>query len=233
MANFIQRSQRPRLAPHPATLGSTIARPPHPATVAQPKALPLVGAVKPLSAHPATIPTGSNSVAQRADIFSSSDSPSEDSGSDFEPESGDDGDDEFYEYHERAAFDHSTIPRNKEVAKRVRGVLYTFRYTGNGTVDFKSPVRGPAANIIKDVNICDPTNDDLIHGTLLPLKQPRGDNSAHFRAANQRAGLGNSALSPKGYTWHHHPDKGRMQLIDRQVHAEFKHVGGKAIWGTV
>ncbi len=119
------------------------------------------------------------------------------------------------------------------VAKSIRGVVYTFRYTGHGTVDFLNPVKGPAAKIIRDVNICDPEErrshlrqqasaQAALRRQLRPLQS--GESA---RQARQRA------TSPNGYTWHHHPDKGRMQLIDRQVHAEFKHVGGKAIWGTV
>ncbi|MCS1351166.1 HNH endonuclease [Mechercharimyces sp. CAU 1602] len=37
--------------------------------------------------------------------------------------------------------------------------------------------------------------------------------------------------SPKDYTWHHHQDTGRMQLIPRDVHESARHTGGHAIWG--
>ena len=30
-----------------------------------------------------------------------------------------------------------------------------------------------------------------------------------------------------GYTWHHHQETGRMQLIPEDVHEWIKHVGGK------
>jgi len=34
------------------------------------------------------------------------------------------------------------------------------------------------------------------------------------------------------YTWHHHQDTGKMQLVDRKAHGSTKpHVGGKKIWG--
>ncbi|MGD7043208.1 HNH endonuclease [Jeotgalibacillus proteolyticus] len=36
--------------------------------------------------------------------------------------------------------------------------------------------------------------------------------------------------TPDGYSWHHHQDTGRMQLVDQQVHAATGHTGGKAIW---
>ena len=37
--------------------------------------------------------------------------------------------------------------------------------------------------------------------------------------------------NPKGYTWHHHEDTGKMQLVDSSIHAKSAHTGGRAIWG--
>ncbi|EDY52439.1 YD repeat-containing protein [Streptomyces clavuligerus] len=53
--------------------------------------------------------------------------------------------------------------------------------------------------------------------------QLTGSRSRDFRLANQAAGL---PSTPTGYTWHHHQDRGLMQLIDRQVHADTGHTGG-------
>ena len=36
---------------------------------------------------------------------------------------------------------------------------------------------------------------------------------------------------PEGYTWHHHEEPGRMQLVDTEVHAKTLHTGGRSIWG--
>ena len=36
---------------------------------------------------------------------------------------------------------------------------------------------------------------------------------------------------PEGYTWHHHEEPGRMQLVDSEIHAETRHVGGRYLWG--
>ena len=36
---------------------------------------------------------------------------------------------------------------------------------------------------------------------------------------------------PEGYTWHHHEEPGRMQLVDSKIHAETRHVGGRYLWG--
>ena len=52
-----------------------------------------------------------------------------------------------------------------------------------------------------------------------------GSRSKDFTAANRAAGL---RETPVGYTWHHHQNAGRMQLIDRGVHAKTGHTGGFA-----
>lgn len=36
---------------------------------------------------------------------------------------------------------------------------------------------------------------------------------------------------PSKYTWHHHQDKGELQLVEYKVHSEVRHRGGFAIWG--
>lgn len=81
-----------------------------------------------------------------------------------------------------------------------------------------------------------------------------GRHDLHFRAANQRlhhalqadtnlaSALGISPKQiaqlptlkkpPNGYTWHHHQDVGRMQLIKQSAHELARpHTGGMSIWG--
>ena len=81
-----------------------------------------------------------------------------------------------------------------------------------------------------------------------------GRPALHFRAANKRlyeairadsglarqlglsaeevAALPTSRRPPSGYSWHHHQDVGRMQLITDSAHDLAKpHTGGMAIWG--
>lgn len=38
-------------------------------------------------------------------------------------------------------------------------------------------------------------------------------------------------IKPKGYTWHHHQDEGKMQLVDEFIHSKTGHTGGRHIWG--
>ena len=41
----------------------------------------------------------------------------------------------------------------------------------------------------------------------------------------------NGAPRIKGLTWHHGPECGNMQLVPTKMHSEYRHTGGKAIWG--
>lgn len=36
---------------------------------------------------------------------------------------------------------------------------------------------------------------------------------------------------PKDYTWHHHQEPGKMQLVDKYIHKKTGHDGGFSIWG--
>ena len=38
--------------------------------------------------------------------------------------------------------------------------------------------------------------------------------------------------TPDGFTWHHNEEKGKMQLVDSDIHAQTGHTGGKSIWGN-
>ena len=58
--------------------------------------------------------------------------------------------------------------------------------------------------------------------------EPTGDRKADVSAANKAAGY---EETPDGKTWHHHQDRGRMQLVDREIHKRTGHKGGWSIWG--
>lgn len=36
---------------------------------------------------------------------------------------------------------------------------------------------------------------------------------------------------PKGFTWHHSEETGKLQLVDSKIHASTGHTGGQNIWG--
>ncbi|WP_067729138.1 HNH endonuclease [Oceanobacillus damuensis] len=37
--------------------------------------------------------------------------------------------------------------------------------------------------------------------------------------------------TPEGYVWHHTEDPGVLQLVDKEIHAETGHTGGRSLWG--
>jgi hypothetical protein len=58
--------------------------------------------------------------------------------------------------------------------------------------------------------------------------KPTGSRLRDERTANSAAGL---SRTPKDYTWHHHQDHGRMQLVPTAIHSETGHTGGFSLWG--
>jgi A nuclease of the HNH/ENDO VII superfamily with conserved WHH len=56
-----------------------------------------------------------------------------------------------------------------------------------------------------------------------------GSDDGDFAAANNVAGYGKT---PPGYTWHHHEDLGRFQLVRTAIHKRWEsaHWGGRSIW---
>lgn len=40
-----------------------------------------------------------------------------------------------------------------------------------------------------------------------------------------------SSGAPEGYTWHHHEEPGKLELIDEEIHKQTGHTGGREIWG--
>ena len=59
---------------------------------------------------------------------------------------------------------------------------------------------------------------------------PTGNRSGDFRAANEAAGFGRGNPQPSGFTWHHHQDYGRMQLVETKAHKRTGHTGGASMW---
>lgn len=47
---------------------------------------------------------------------------------------------------------------------------------------------------------------------------------------NQLADI-EDGYTPEGYTWHHNEEKGKMQLVDSDIHSQTRHTGGRNIWG--
>lgn len=74
-----------------------------------------------------------------------------------------------------------------------------------------------------------PTHDRICNKLLYEeiLKDPKL--AAKFTA--EEIELFKNGEKPKTYTWHHHQDTGRMQLVDAYLHEKTGHTGGYNIWG--
>jgi hypothetical protein len=57
--------------------------------------------------------------------------------------------------------------------------------------------------------------------------KPTGSRRLDRSAANKAAGL---PETPDGYTWHHHQEHGRMQLVPSELHQATGHTGGFSLW---
>jgi uncharacterized Zn-binding protein involved in type VI secretion len=57
------------------------------------------------------------------------------------------------------------------------------------------------------------------------LKNVSGNNDVDFKEANRLAGLPSGRRPPLGETWHHVPNSNKMQLVPREIHADFTHIG--------
>lgn len=38
--------------------------------------------------------------------------------------------------------------------------------------------------------------------------------------------------TPNAYTWHHHQDRGVLELVEYDIHSKTPHIGGYSIWGA-
>ncbi|SHO58017.1 HNH endonuclease [Vibrio quintilis] len=130
------------------------------------------------------------------------------------------------------------VPSDKETEKDVNGTTYRFYNDTDGCLEFMCPKGGkpkcPKAPGTWEVNIEDGGNPGKTKFTGNPLNS--GSRPQHFKVSNMiyegTPHPVNGDKSPAGYTWHHHKDRGKMQLIDRDVHASFSHKGGYSIWGS-
>lgn len=111
--------------------------------------------------------------------------------------------------------------------------------------------RHPTTGIVFDQKGFPIFNDIAKFDTRIPrqyslVKDPKG----HMRAAtrNLRENIQSGKISPdqftkeqladikagkekiNGFTWHHHQDTGRMQLIPEEIHEKVGHVGGMDMW---
>lgn len=145
----------------------------------------------------------------------------------------------------------------RPLATNANGDQVTLRQPGaNGTIRVDNPdgtvtYTRNGESVRYDANgfpLFDSTRADLY---LPPDKIVVGSRETHFTAANRMlaertddqlrgAGFSNADIAniragntPDNYTWHHHQDVGRMQLVRTSEHETFSggHTGGWSLWG--
>ncbi|NRG30197.1 HNH endonuclease [Bacillus circulans] len=114
-------------------------------------------------------------------------------------------------------------------------------------VEFESKVvRLPSGEVIEGVF---PEFESEYTATL-PESMYLESDDTHFSYANEQVAdainqnpeLGNELTdlqieqifaneTPEGYTWHHSEEPGKLELIDKEIHAETGHTGGRELWG--
>ena len=59
----------------------------------------------------------------------------------------------------------------------------------------------------------------------------RGEISASRFTSTQLQQIERGSIRIDGFTWHHHQDYGRMQLVPREIHKRTGHIGGESMAG--
>ena len=59
----------------------------------------------------------------------------------------------------------------------------------------------------------------------------RGQTNPSVFTSEQLTAIRSGQTKIPGFTWHHHQDTGRMQLIPTEIHRAVRHVGGMEMWG--
>lgn len=59
----------------------------------------------------------------------------------------------------------------------------------------------------------------------------KGQVSSSGFTAKQMQQIESGKSKIDGYTWHHHQDSGRMQLVPELIHSKTGHIGGEAMGG--
>lgn len=60
----------------------------------------------------------------------------------------------------------------------------------------------------------------------------RSPSSFNNRFSSKQIADIRNGVTPRGHIWHHHQDRGRLQLVTQPPHGATGHTGGRAIWGT-
>jgi hypothetical protein len=85
----------------------------------------------------------------------------------------------------------------------------------------------------KELSISDKELNDIMNGKGSQTLKKRLESNPNLINKIEKANLDcvKKGVDPLGYTWHHHQDKGKMQLVKSKVHGAIIHLGGAEIWG--
>ncbi len=128
---------------------------------------------------------------------------------------------------EGKSFDFSKVNGNAldaaQMQETMGGMVYreirNYRLAGKIHPETKVPFDANGLPDFSDYLFKGGPNDIMI--------KPTGNRLADFNLANKAAGY---SSTPKGYTWHHHQNNGRMQLVETDIQFKTGHTGGFSIW---
>ncbi len=89
----------------------------------------------------------------------------------------------------------------------------------------------PTGNDFLRANLRAVDSDNAAWARQVQVTKEDGTTVSLFDWVTNEASLSELNGSPPGFTWHHHQDVGRMQLIDRDFHRWVRHLGGNSLWG--
>jgi len=94
------------------------------------------------------------------------------------------------------------------------------------------PVFVPVTEVQLDESQYLDTDNNQFKTCNMSLKQ-QVENDPNLKAKFSKEQLEQieNGRTPSGYTWHHHQQDGKMQLVSTEVHDQSAHTGGKALWG--
>ena len=77
----------------------------------------------------------------------------------------------------------------------------------------------------------DNTHFDVANNTLLNAIQQDAGIAKEMGFSSEDIACLERGETPEGYVWHHNEEPGVLQLVDREVHENTGHSGGRTLWG--
>lgn len=114
--------------------------------------------------------------------------------------------------------------RNGSLAGTTKNVTNGVRFDANGFPVFSSRFTMILAN--NDLRLSTATHRARANAAL--RQQIINGNNLGFNAAQRTQILNKN--TPSGFVWHHHHQRGRMQLVNAAQHTVNGHTGGNTIW---